>query len=120
LKKTSGRDIDVSRLFIYYNARMADPSNGGNITDEGSSIICALEILKKLGTCEESIWPYIESRKNERPSGEAYKEAEKNQITGAFTLDIDLQQMKLCLAKHHPFVFGLKIIKEAFDTKRRV
>jgi hypothetical protein len=36
---------DVSRLFIYYNARLRE-AEAGNLEDAGSSIIAAIDSLK--------------------------------------------------------------------------
>ena len=51
LKKTSGQDIDVSRLFIYYNARVRDEGSDENLEDEGCTITSAIESLEEFGTC---------------------------------------------------------------------
>ncbi|NJN60397.1 MAG: hypothetical protein HC795_01635 [Coleofasciculaceae cyanobacterium RL_1_1] len=63
---------DVSRLFIYYNARKIwDNEN----EDCGSSITAAIEALEELGACSEATWPYDPDLVLEEPSAEAYEEA---------------------------------------------
>ena len=111
LKKTSGQDIDVSRLFIYYNARVRDEGSDENLEDEGCTITSAIESLEEFGTCLESIWPYNANRTNKRPSDEAYGAAENNTINDALQVKINLHEMKSCLAQGFPFVFGLKLFK---------
>ncbi|CAF3969694.1 unnamed protein product, partial [Rotaria sp. Silwood2] len=54
-KKTTGSDIDVSRLFIYYNARVKAKSRDRKILDKGSRISFAIQALKEFGTCLESV-----------------------------------------------------------------
>jgi hypothetical protein len=112
-KKANGRNTDVSRLFIYYTAR-AKHYRSRNVTDTGCSMTSAIEALEEFGTCLESLWPYDISRVNTRPSDQAYQEAKRHKITEAFELDINLHQMKSCLAQGFPFAFGLKLYK-SFD-----
>ena len=98
LRKTSGCDIDVSRLFIYYNARVKHGESGDDITDSGCTITSAIEALEESGTCLESIWPYHVKRVNTCPSDEAYEAAVNNRISSALQIKIDLEEMKSCLA----------------------
>lgn len=111
MRKSSGRDIDVSRLFIYYNARMKKVESENDLKDNGCNITNAIECLEESGTCLESIWPYDIKQVNKCPSDEAYASAESNTINEALQVDIDLNEMKSCLAQGYPFVFGLKLFK---------
>lgn len=118
LKKANQRDIDVSRLFIYYNARVKKNDSDEDIDDTGSSIKCAIEALEESGVCLESIWPFDLENVNECPSDEAYEVAENNKIVDALRINIKLDEMKLCLAQGYPFVFGVKLYK-SFDKARK-
>ncbi|UJR09185.1 hypothetical protein I4U23_013433 [Adineta vaga] len=113
LKKTSGSHIDVSRLFIYYNARVKDEESD-DIDDSGCTITGAIESLEESGTCLESIWPYYTKRVNKCPSDYAYEAAEDNKISDALQVNVDLVEMKSCLAQGFPFVFCMKLFK-SFD-----
>ena len=112
-KKGSGCDVDVSRLFIYYNARVQENSSG-TLDDTGCSMTSGIQALEQHGVCLESIWPYDTNNVNRRPQDEAYRSADGYRITGALQLDIDLDQMKSCLAQGFPFAFGLKLFT-SFD-----
>lgn len=98
----------MSRLFIYYNGRVKENNNSEN-TDSGCSMACAIEALEESGVCLESIWPYDISNVNTRPSDEAYQAAKPHKITQALQVNIDLNEMKSCLAQGFPFAFGLKL-----------
>ncbi|CAF3513982.1 unnamed protein product [Rotaria sp. Silwood1] len=74
----------------------------------------AIEALEEFGTCFESLWPYDISSVNVKPSDEAYEQAKDHQITSAFKVNIDLTEMKSCLAQGFPFAFGLRLYK-SFD-----
>ena len=109
----------MSRLFIYYNARVKSPDFNGKISDNGSNITCALEALKELGSCDETIWPYDARMVNVRPNKEAFRQAENLQITGSMIIEQSLYHMKACLAQHFPFVFGLLMHTAEFDKQGR-
>lgn len=113
LKQTTGENIDVSRLFIYYNARVKD-GDEDELDDSGCTITGAIESLEESGVCLESIWPYYVKRVNKCPNDAAYSAAENNTISDALQLKIDLHEMKSCLAQGFPFVFGLELYK-SFD-----
>ncbi len=112
-KKSDGRNTDVSRLFIYYNGR-AKENQSRVLTDSGCTMTGAIEALEEFGTCLESIWPYEISKVNSRPSDRAFQEASNHKITEALQIDIDLYEMKSCLAQGFPFAFGLQLFK-SFD-----
>ncbi|CAF3621840.1 unnamed protein product [Rotaria sp. Silwood1] len=107
LKKSTGDNIDVSRLFIYYNARLKSKPDG-KIADSGARIPIAIEVLKESGTCLEQIWPFDMENLNKRPHSEAYEAAHQHKIIDALKVNIDLDDMKKCLALGYPFIFGLK------------
>ncbi|CAF0949495.1 unnamed protein product [Adineta ricciae] len=115
-KKAHGRNIDVSRLFIYYNARVKD-QRSHVVVDSGCTMTSAIEALEELGTCLESVWPYDISRVNTRPNAQSYDEAKRHKITEALRVNINLYEMKSCLAQGFPFAFGLKLYT-SFDQAR--
>ncbi|CAF5017197.1 unnamed protein product [Rotaria sp. Silwood1] len=114
LKKSSSTNIDISRFFVYYNARIKDNGLNKNVKDEGSIVTDALEALKEFGVCEESIWAYDIQEKNKRPNEKAYKAAQNKKIVDALQIDVDLNEMKTCLAQDYPFAFGL-LLFQSFD-----
>ena len=74
----------------------------------------AIESLEKNGVCLESIWPYEIENVNEQPNRQCYQAAKQFRITEAMKVDIDLDQMKSCLAQGFPFAFGLRLFS-SFD-----
>jgi C1A family cysteine protease len=116
-KRANGYEIDVSRLFIYYNAR-AHNHQSGNLTDSGCSMTNGIETLQQYGVCPESMWPYNVANVNARPDQKSYEAADDFKITEALQVDIDLHQMKSCLAQGFPFAFGLKLFT-SFDKAAR-
>lgn len=102
----------VSRLFIYYNAR-----NSINEThlDEGSYIHDALNSLKTLGACRELIWPYLEREVFTKPTIESYREGNDNTITEFYQIVSFSQRLKdieVALRSNHPVIFGTQVGSE--------
>ena len=112
-RRTLGDAGDISRLFVYYNARKIDGIKG----DKGSSIVSGIQVLEDLGACTEETWPYDTVNIDEEPSEEAFLEAENFLIEEADEVDVDLHTMKHCLAEGYPFTFGLRLFK-SFDKAR--
>ena len=104
--------VDVSRLFIYYNTRVKDIEYNVTtypLTDEGSTVQSGIEILKEIGVCNELIWQYEKPKVNTKPSPDSYTAANQFKITEAFHVDVNLNEMKSCLAQGFPFVFILRL-----------
>ncbi len=118
MKRSTGCDIDVSRLFVYYNGRVKDQESDGKIEDSGCTITSAIESLEESGICLESIWPYNVKRVNKRPNSDAYDAAKDHKINDALQVKINLHEMKSCLAQGFPFVFGLELYK-SFDKAEK-
>jgi C1A family cysteine protease len=111
--------IKKSRLFIYYNARLA----GHEIDkDEGTYVRLAFASLSSFGTCKEDTWPYDPRAVFTRPSWAAYQEAYPQRITSFFNIDDAIvntggtplvSAIKQALQAQHPVVFG-QTVDEAF------
>lgn len=73
-----------------------------------------IEALEKYGVCLESSWPYQIETLNYRPDDGAYEQATAYRIEEALRVDLDITQMKSCLAQGYPFAFGLSLFN-SFD-----
>jgi hypothetical protein len=109
----------VSRLFIYYNARVKKTGSDRHITDSGTTITSGIEALDEFGTCLESVWPYDVAAVNESPNDEAYQQAEYHKIADALKIDQNLNEMKTCLAQGYPFVFGIRLFESFNDAAKK-
>lgn len=112
-RKTGRRIPHLSRLFLYYNARVLENTAEA---DEGAMIRNGVKALSKLGVCTERLWPYKVRRFAQRPPEECYAQAGMHQVTSYHRIR-GLEQMRQCLAEGYPFVFGLTIF-EAFEAER--
>lgn len=111
VKRATQADFDVSRLFIYYNARWR---NGDQDKDEGSVIQLAMEGLKEFGACAEEKWPFDKPLLLKKPNREAYKAADQVKIKEMNQVPLELKAWKQALASGYPIVFGC-LLFESFD-----
>lgn len=74
-RKATGRAQDLSRLFVYYNARMM---SGAERQDAGATIGHGMAALLAFGAPPEAEWPYDVSAMATRPTEAAYEQARNN------------------------------------------
>ena len=101
-----GQSTDVSRLFIYYNARELD---GDSSQDQGTYLKSCVKVLRKYGACSENTWSFDLNQILEQPHKRAYTEAANFIVEEAARVDVDLHAMQSCLADGYPFAFGLQL-----------
>ncbi|CAF1352946.1 unnamed protein product [Adineta ricciae] len=112
--RTTGRLEDVSRLFIYYNARVRDNDDDPHVIDDGSTIPSTIETVEEFGVCPEYIWPYNIKKVNTKPTKQAYSVAPQYSISEALEVDININEMKSCLAQGFPILVIMELYK-SFD-----
>ncbi len=116
VKRHRGDDAyDVSRLYIYYNARAKE---GDDVSDEGAIIANALTSLREDGACSEATWPYAIDVVNDAPSDEAYEEGSAFLVEDMAVVPTKLDAWRHALAEGYPIVFGISLY-ESFDQQRK-
>jgi len=111
-KRDLGDAGDVSRLFVYYNARSRHESQH---EDSGTAMYCAIESLMEHGACCENLWPNDESMIFDEPDESAYENASYFTITDAEFLETDLDLWRHTLAEGYPIAFALNLF-ESFNS----
>lgn len=112
IKKSINQHVDVSRLFLYYNARKIDSKDEKSsdyVKDEGATITATIEAVKDFGVCLETIWPHKKKLVNLKPAPKSYTKATISKVLEAMKIPVDLYYMKSCLAQGFPFIFGLQL-----------
>jgi hypothetical protein len=105
-----GEVTQVSRLFLYYNAR-----NYHNATDRdaGTYLRMAFEAIRRLGVCTEETWPYIEANVLHRPSVRAYHEANDYKVSDFYRITSTgrprVDAVEAAIKSNHPVVFGSQV-----------
>lgn len=117
LKRHLGEEAwDVSRLYIYYNARAADDPD--DIQDEGSVLERVIESMKEHGACSEDTWPFDAENVNAQPPDEAYQEGAQFLFEETELVPTDLEAWKTAIAAGHPIIFGIKLFG-SFDKQKK-
>ncbi|CAF1496624.1 unnamed protein product [Rotaria magnacalcarata] len=117
IKRQTGKHINVSRLFIYYNGQMID-QRSLEVADDGASKQNTVLGMRKFGICEEHLWPYDEELLNKEPSPDAYDAASRVTVV-PLKLPRNLVAMKTCLANQVPFLIGIKLLPTATSEVKR-
>jgi C1A family cysteine protease len=102
---------NLSRLFLYYNERVAI---GMVSEDSGANLRDGIKSLAAQGVCAESYCAYKIANFAHKPSATAFKHSSAHQIS-LYQRLTSLQQMRQCLADGFPFVFGFTVY-ESFES----
>ena len=108
-------DYNVSRLFLYYNARAIDNNTS---RDEGTFNSSILQSLNETGVCSEDTWPYVVKKFAQKPSSESYSEAQENRISKYEFVPLELDTWKSVLAEGYPIIFAVNTYS-SFENPRK-
>ena len=109
-KEVPDKFTDLSRLFVYYNARLIE--NMVN-EDAGAYVRDAVKGVQKFGICSESIWPYHIQDFAITPSIASYDDARHRNIQNYYRISV-IEDTLDALNKEMPVVFSMKVY-ESFE-----
>lgn len=104
--------ISPSRLFIYYNERVAE---GTVDSDSGATIRESVKAITSFGAPHEKLWPYLISKFTRKPSKAAYTEGATTEAMTYQRLPRATSVFQACLAQGYPFVIGFTVY-ESFES----
>lgn len=106
LQIASGAPLtDLSRLFVYYNARRFSDREGD---DCGASMPHAMASLLAFGACPEVFWPYDEARWKLKPEQACYQNTVR--FNGLHYANVSpTDERKYVLASGLPIIFGMGV-----------
>jgi C1A family cysteine protease len=108
---TPSPEEELSPMFLYYQERKIE----GTITqDSGANIRDGLRVLRGMGVCPESDYPYDPPEFSHAPSRQAVNDAKKFTIRSYFRLTT-LTGLKMALAGQHGCVLGMQVY-ESFES----
>jgi C1A family cysteine protease len=110
-RKQKDQEFLPSRLFIYYCEREIENTIN---SDSGAQIRDGIKSVNAIGAPPETDWPYTISKFRDKPSDQAYKEADLAQALEYKRIQRSLDDIKGCLAEGFPFVFGFSVY-ESFE-----
>ena len=111
-RKATGRMRDLSRLFVYYNARKMA---GWEHEDSGATIGQGMAALLAFGAPSEASWPYDIARMAERPPEACYEEARAD-VPGEYARVDGVDHIRGALARAHPVVFASNIPDRCYEA----
>jgi C1A family cysteine protease len=110
-KEQPDKFIDLSRLFVYYNARLIE--NAVN-EDVGAYVRDAVKAVQKYGVCSELIWPYHIADYTLTPSIPSYEDASHRNIKNYYRIHT-LEDILDALNKEWPVVFSMRVYSQFDD-----
>lgn len=102
-----------SCTFTYHQARVLDGS-GKSKKDDGSSVECALDAVRKYGACSAEVWPN-EKPFYKKPSKEAYANGLKGHELTKYYQVKNLTQIKKALFKNYPVAIAVAWCFKSID-----
>lgn len=94
---------ELSRLFVYYNARKLE---GVINEDEGAYIRDAIKAVSHYGICEEQLWPYSVENFAVQPTTECYNNGKKRTLKKYYRIS-GLDDILDALNAQYPIVAGI-------------
>jgi C1A family cysteine protease len=112
LKAGIKRVREMSRAFIYWNARKYD---GLETADAGCFIRSALKSLSEFGVMNERLYPYTDKNIYNAPGKSAFKQGKRNLFTNYFSVDHRNEtEMLGVLALGYTIAFGMILTDKFF------
>lgn len=103
--------VALSPRFVYSECKKID----GMPKSEGTTIRCAMQVLKGKGVCREKFWPY-QAHQKDKPKKGAVQDAKKFCIS-TYARILDLGELRLNLASKGPCVIGVEVFEGLMRTK---
>jgi C1A family cysteine protease len=97
--------VDLSRLFVYYNARLIE---GSPNEDTGLYLRDGIKAVKDQGICKESLWPYNVSKFSIKPSDASYIDAHHRNIKNYHRIT-NVEDILDALNNNRPVVLAMDV-----------
>lgn len=114
-RRKAGRQEDLSRLFVYYNARRLRGAEG---EDAGATIGHGMAALLAHGVPPERAWPYDPEKVTVTPDDSAYGLATAESEIEYARVD-GIEHIKGALAREFPVVFAISLPTRCYDEASR-
>lgn len=108
--------VDLSRLFLYYNARKLD----GDVNDDvGAYISTAVRAIETYGLCREDLWPYDVYKFKTEPNWRCYHDAKKRTVSNVREI-LSHDTIIKTLNSQCPVVVGVALYDEFYNVSETV
>jgi len=102
---------DLSRLFVYYNARVIE---GDPDLDIGVYVRDGIKAVNKWGVCSEEHWPYLTDKFATVPDAQSYLDAKTRSIKSYYRIK-SIKDMISTIDAGYPIVTGIEVFGD-FDN----
>lgn len=117
MKVNKQTECDLSEAFLYYNARNMDNNNDVSTKeDTGSRFKPAMDSLIKYGISLEKYWPYNDEVYSNKPTEEAYRDAETRKLIKAVNVNRNSNAIKSALADGYPVAVSLTLCPSFYNN----
>lgn len=114
LKKNSGKVLNMSRLYIYYNGRSL--ANYPIKEDTGLTMRGGFQSVAAQGAVEEKVWPYVVSQFAVKAPDTIYTVGRQNKDILYYAVTQDLNQIKKCLKDGFAISFGIALFSSFMSS----
>jgi len=104
--------VELSRLFVYYNARLLENSVN---EDVGATMRKALKGTEKYGLCTEALWPYDPAKFTVEPPDKCYVDGLTRTVRNYRSLDNSEDMFKV-LGDNTPVLIGCSVYDSFYDV----
>jgi C1A family cysteine protease len=116
MRKEKARDLEPSRLYMYWFARFVERLSTDE--DTGVSLRHLLASIQTYGICDESLHPYNVNTYKTKPSNSCIRSATANATDFKYlSVNCNLSSMKQCLYAGLPIIFGMDVY-ESFESDK--
>lgn len=110
-RKAGKPSVDLSRMFVYYNARRI---GARETIDSGTTTSEAMAAILAYGAPPESVWPYDVSKFDQQPNNEAFARAREH-APSEYARVVGSEHVKGALAQQFPVVILLTLPSRCYE-----
>ena len=114
-RKAGMAPVDLSRLFLYYNARTLSKKEGD---DCGTYIHHGMAAVLAYGVCEERMWPFEKAMVTTPPTDACFKNAGSYEAV-QFARTKPGESTMAAVAQGLPVAFGIVLPSECYDVAKQ-
>jgi hypothetical protein len=114
-RKAGTAPMDLSRLFLYYNARSLGKQE---LEDKGTFIHHGMAAVMAFGVCEERMWPFEKAMVTTAPTEACFKNATSYEAI-QFARTPRGEPAMAALAQGLPVAFGIVLPGECYDVGKQ-
>lgn len=106
-----GKNVNLSRLFAYYNVRLID----NRVGEDGAYIRSIMKSINKWGLPPEEVYPYLTLNENVAPPQTVYEIAKRFRVTKYERVPLVKKNIAGAIDAGFPIVFSMDLYNDFFS-----